>query len=104
MTSVPDHILPAGAREALVAGYEELRRSALGRAGRSGLGIGFALFLRSGMACWMAMCVALPRPPDAVFRRSAADQPVVPQDLRVEVATLLAEMALSAHTQGAVTT
>jgi hypothetical protein len=103
MTSAPARIA-AEASEALVAGYEELRRNALGRAGRSDRGIGFALFLRSGMAGWMTMRAALPRPPDAASRRSAADQAVVPQDLRVEVATLLAEMALSAHTQGAVTT
>jgi hypothetical protein len=99
---VPDSIV-AGAREALVAGYEELRRSALGRAGRSGRGIGFALFVRSGMAAWIETCAALPRPPEAAARRSAAEQPLVPQDFRVEVATLLAEMALSAHAQGATT-
>lgn len=100
MTSVPDSIVAGGAKEAFVAGYEELRRCALGRAGR---GVGFALLTRSGMAAWMKTCAALPRPPASAVRRSAAEQPLVPQDFRVEVATLLAEMALSAHTQGAMT-
>lgn len=104
MTSVPDSI-DARAREALIAGYEELRRTVLGRAGGSDRGVGFALFVRSGMAGWMATCAALPRPPKTpVARRSTDDQPLVPQDFRVEVASLLAEMALSAHAQGAITT
>lgn len=100
---MPDSTL-ARAREALVAGYEELRRSAFGRASGSGRGVGFALFVRSGMAAWMKTCAALPRPPEEAARRSATEQPLVPQDFRVEVASLLAEMALSAHTQGAMTT
>jgi hypothetical protein len=104
VTSVPDSI-DARAREALIAGYEELRRTVLGRAGGSGRGVGFALFVRGGMAGWMATCAVLPRPPNApVAQRSVAEKPLVPQDFRVEVATLLAEMALSAHAQGAMTT
>jgi len=104
VTSVPDSI-DARAREALIDGYEELRRSALGRVGGSGRGVGFALFVRSGMAGWMATFAALPRPPEVpVARRSATEQPLVPQDFRVEVATLLAEMALSAHAHGGMTT
>jgi hypothetical protein len=102
VTSLPDSAA-VGAREAL-ASYEELRRSALGRAGGSGRGIGFALFLRSGMAAWIETCAALPQRAEPRPRRSAVEeQPLVPQDLRVEVATLLAEMALSAHTRGAKT-
>ena len=100
MISLPDSTA-VGAREALTS-YEELRRSALGPAGGSGRGI--ALFLRCGMAAWIETCAALPRPPEPRPRRSAVEeQPLVPQDLRVEVATLLAEMALSAHAQGAKT-
>jgi len=103
VTSVSDSIV-AGAREALVAGYEELRRSALCHASGSGRGIGFALFVRGGMAAWMVRCAALLRPSEAPpARRSASEQPLVPQDFRVEVASLLAEMALSAHAQGAMT-
>jgi len=104
VTSVPDSI-DARTREALIANYEDLRRRAFGRAGGAGRGVGFALFVRSGMAGWMATCAALPLPTEApVARRSATEQPLMPQDFRVEVATLLAEMALSAHAQGSVTT
>ena len=95
MISVRDSPI-AGRREAMVASYEELRRAALGHSGR---GAGFALFLRSGMAAWIETCAALPGPPQATPRSPAAEPRFVPQDLRVEVATLLAEMALSAHPQ-----
>lgn len=98
MNSVP-HPVVAGAREALTAGYEELRGAALGPAG-SARGIGFALFIRSGMAAWMETCAALLLPREAAARREAADPPLVALDVRFEVATLLAEMALSAHVQG----
>lgn len=81
----------------LAASYEELRRAALGAgAPGSGRGIGLALFLRSGMAAWMETCVALVPPRDAATAR-AATRPLVPVDLRLEVATLLAEMALAVH-------
>ena len=92
----------AGAREVMVAGYEELRGSALNHVRGSGRGIGFALFVRSGMAAWIKTCAALPRPSEAsAWRPTAEGRRFVPQDLRVEVANLLAEMALSAHAQGA---
>jgi len=102
MTFVPDSIA-TGARETLVANYEDLRHSALGRVSGTNRGIGFALFVRSGMAAWMATCTTLLRPPKATIRRSLSEQSLVPQDFRVEVATLLAEMALAAHAQGAIT-
>lgn len=99
MISVP-HPVVAGAREALTAGYEELRGAALGQATGSGRGIGFALFIRSGMAAWMETCAALLIPREPTARRAAADLPRMPPDVRVEVAMLLAEMALSVHVQG----
>jgi hypothetical protein len=86
----------AGARETLAAGYEDLRRAALGGAPGSGRGIGLALFLRSGMAAWMESCAALVPPRGAATAR-AATPPLVPLDLRLEVATILAEMALAVH-------
>jgi hypothetical protein len=90
----------AGAPEALAAGYEELRGAALGAgAPGSGRGIGLALFLRSGMAAWMESCAALVPPPGAASAL-AATPPLVPLDLRLEVATLLAEMALAVHAHG----
>lgn len=101
MISVPNPGV-AGAREALTAGYEELRGAALGQATGLGRGIGFALFIRSGMAAWMETCATLLIPREPTPRRPAADLPRVPPDVRVEVATLLAEMALAVHVQGGI--
>jgi len=93
------HAVEAGAPEALTAGYEELRRAALGGAPSAGRGIGLALFLRSGMAAWVETCAALvPRHAEASPRAAAATPPLVPLDLRLEVVTLVAEMALAVHT------
>ena len=94
----------AEARDVLVAGYEDLRRAALRRTAASGRGIGLSLFVRSGMAAWMEACAALPRPTAATFVRPTAPAPLVPDAFRVEVAMLLAGMALSVHAQGGVTT
>ena len=102
MIAVP-HPVVAGAREALTAGYEELRGAALSQAAASGRGIGFALFIRSGMAAWMETCAALLLPRDPTARRVAAEPPPVAPDVRGEVATLLAEMALAVHVHGGMT-
>ena len=99
MTTTPQPV-GAGTREALAAGYEELRRAALDRAASSGRGIGFRLFIRSGMAARMEACAALLGPRDATARGPAAEPPHVPLDVRVEVAMLLAEMALAVHGHG----
>jgi hypothetical protein len=96
---MPDPTL-AAARTALVGAYEDLRRTALSGSGR---GIGFALLVRSGVAAWIAMCASLARPLEAPAARRSTGQPLVPQNFQVEVATLLAEMALSAHFHGATT-
>jgi hypothetical protein len=83
---------------ALLSGYEEIRSQAL-RSGSSGRGHGLALFVRRGMAAWLTACAPLTRPTEAP-RGMPADSRV-PPDLRNEVATVLAEMALTAiHTQG----
>jgi hypothetical protein len=94
--------IEAGAQAVLTAGYEELRGAVLG-AGvpGTGRGIGLALFLRSGMAAWMERCAALvPRHAEPTMRAAAATPPLVPLDLRLEVATLLAEMALAVQAHG----
>ena len=96
MTATPNAV-GGGAPEALAAGYEELRRTVLGGGTTgAGRGVGFALFVRSGMAAWMETCATLVRPRGEATARAAAP-PVVPLDLRLEVATLLAEMALAVH-------
>lgn len=94
---------PGGAAGSLLSSYEELRRVAVRRSDHSGRGAGFALFIRSGMAAWIEACAPLARPVEASPRRESAEQHHVPPDLHAEVAMVLAEMALSAHAQGAPT-
>jgi hypothetical protein len=92
-----------GLPDVLVSSYEDLRSVALGRSGGSNRGVGLALFMRSGMAAWMEEIGAgLARIPEPRPRRQP-DQTRLPADLRVDVAMVLAAMALSAHNQGAMT-
>lgn len=88
---------------AIVSAYEELRQVARGAAGQ-GRGAGYALFLRSGMAAWMVVCVALAGPIQAPPTRPITAGRLIPANFQIEVAVLLAEMALSVHaSQGATT-
>jgi len=64
VTCMPKPIV-AAKENVRAADYEELRRSALGSAVEPIRGIGFALFLRGGMAGWMEACAALPRSVEA---------------------------------------
>lgn len=95
--------IPIAVRDALSSSYEDLRRAAL--AGADGdRGVGFALFICRGMARWMDTCTEiLVRPAAAPPQRHIEEQPHLDPGLRVEVAMVLAQMALSAHTQGATT-
>ena len=92
-------------RDALSSSYEEIRQIALAPDGVHGRGTGLALLIRSGMARWMDTCIAVltrpisPSPP----QRQIDDQSHLPADIRVEVAMVLAQMALSAQNQGAMT-
>lgn len=97
-TLEPETLLPMSER--LVAEYEELRRVALVANGPS-QGVGLALLLRRGMAAWMEACLTAvpspmprPAPPQACF---------LPADLRHEVATVLAAMALAGQVEGGMT-
>jgi hypothetical protein len=91
-------------REALSSSYEDLRRVALTGAHGQGRGVGFALFIRSGMARWMDTCIELfARPATAPPKRHVEEQRRLDPDVRIEVAMVLAQMALSAHVQGATT-
>jgi len=66
--------------------------------------VGFALFLRSGMAAWIEACGAVaplcppPRLPPAERDR------LLPTDVRGEVTMVLAAMALSVAVEGGLTT
>lgn len=99
MTARPER---AGASATLVTSYEELRRFALDRRAGPARGVGLALFLKSGMAAWLAVCAPLAAPPERSSRSPRAAPPPVsadlPAELRIEVAMVLTEMALAAHT------
>ncbi len=101
MTSAPA-VLSVAVRDALASSYEELRRSAV--TGHGG-GSGFALLVRSGMARWMEVCIDLLGRPVASppQPRPVGEQHQVAPDLRVEIARVLAQMALSVHAPGATT-
>lgn len=90
-------------REMLRSSYEDLRRLALTDGG-SHRGAGFALFVRSGMGSWMETCAELPAMPVvAPVAAPTRQAPSVPNEIRFEIALVLAQMALSAHSQGATT-
>jgi hypothetical protein len=94
----------AATPEALLSSYEDLRRTAVGPGDGSGHGLGLALFIRSGMAFWMQTCACFVRPREATPRQEEPHRPSLRPDLQNEVAMVLAEMALSAHTtQGEMT-
>jgi hypothetical protein len=95
--------IPIAVREALASNYEDLRREALAGAGGD-RGVGLALFIRRGMSRWMDTCTEiLAGPTVAPPQRHIEEQPHLDPDLRVEVAMVLAQMALLAHSQGATT-
>jgi hypothetical protein len=98
-------VLPVATREALSSSYEELRQVALASGGVHGRGTGFALLIRSGMARWLDTCIAMLARPmvQALPPQHIEDQAQLPADVRVEVAMVLAQMALSAQSQGAMT-
>ena len=103
MTPSPTSVSVA-AREALASSYEDLRRLVLA-GGRHGVGTGLALFLRSGMARWMEVCTELldrPAIPPPSPPQVGQQHPVSPA-IGIEVAMVLAQMALSAHAQGEMT-
>jgi hypothetical protein len=88
--------------EVLLSSYEDLRRTAVGSSEGLGCGAGLGLLVRSGMASWMHTCASFVRPRESPPRQT--EQPGrLCSSLRNEVAMVLAEMALSADTQGATT-
>ena len=92
MTGAAHPRAEVGPTHALREGYETLRDEALkGRAH----GLGLALLLREGMAAWIrAGERAIPEP---VPCRSSRAGPGLPDGVHGEVATVLAEMALSTY-------
>ena len=88
----------------LVSGYEELRRVAIGRPPSAGRGVGFALFLRSGMAAWIEACEAVSPPSPPLRLPPLPRDQLLPTDARGEVTMVLAAMAFSAAVHGGLTT
>ena len=82
--------MAAPKEEALIAGYEELRRQAL--TGHAGAGL--AVFIRRGMWEWMHACSGWTSPlPAEAFAHTEAE-PVIPQGLQTEIILILAGMLL----------
>ena len=83
----------AGTNDDPVAGYEDLRRQAVGAPGLHN-GLGMVLFLRQGMTAWMkARLQATSARVGSSCRRGDSDERI-PLDLRGEAALILAGMAL----------
>jgi hypothetical protein len=81
----------------LVAHYEQLRRDARDVPARCREGLGLALFLRRGMAAWMqawSPCTSCVTPQAQTLPATTAPGPV---DVRVQVATLPAEIIVLTH-------
>jgi hypothetical protein len=99
---MPRSLGPAIDPEQISASYEDLRGLVLRGAGH---GVGFAVFIRQGMAAWAAACAAATLKPKPLERPSASTTCAsqLPDELRHELATLMAHMALSSHIQGAIT-
>ena len=84
--------------EALIAGYEELRRQAL----TGHYGAGLAVFMGRGMQAWIDACSGpIPPLPSKLCARSEAEL-VIPQGLQTEIVLILTGMLLpgwrEAHT------
>ena len=83
----------AGTNDDPVAGYEDLRRQAVGAPGLHN-GLGMVLFLRQGMTAWMkARLQATSARAGSSCPRGDSDERI-PLDLRGEAALILAGMAL----------
>lgn len=78
-----------------VVAYEELRRAATAADGRARRMPGIAILLRAGVVGWMQTCRSVA---GSVLAARMDREPVraLPDTIRVEVAVLLAQMALSA--------
>jgi hypothetical protein len=93
--------------KALASSYEELREIALAGAGvlLHGRGTGFAVLIRRGMASWMETCIGVLAQPTApaVVAPRLEEPPHVPAEVRLDVAMILAQMALATQPNGAMT-
>jgi hypothetical protein len=96
------HRVAGATPDVLLSSYEELRRTAVDPRESAGHSAGLGLFMRGGMASWMQTCASLLRPQEATARPVEQPGTLCP-GLHNAVAMVLAEMALSASSQGAAT-
>lgn len=81
-------------REDLLRCYEEVRRQGIEEDGRVGGGLGLSLFIRKGMAAWIAAwseCVYAAEPST---RKECTSPPTLSSLVRHEATVVLAGMAL----------
>jgi hypothetical protein len=85
----------------LRAGYEQLRRDALGSTVAGGMmGKGLVLVLRHGMFAWMLACREYALADSNTENEcEETDRYLLPQDIRYQTAVLLATMALHVRRQ-----
>ena len=86
--------------EDVVGRYEELRRQALGESGWTEQSLGWALFVRRGMAAWIQAVSTLQRPIDERRCNIHADNPVLSTTLQGEIAMVLAGMVIGHIEEG----
>lgn len=86
----------------LTAQYEELRAQAVAGSAAVAAPLGLALFLRRGLAAWLAICTQLSPPVVRTVRPSeGAGQPArLPTGLQADAVRVLAGMALAACQKG----
>lgn len=92
--------LAAATAESLLAGYEDLRRVAVGPPLRGLAAQGLSLLRRSGLAAWVEAFLPMPSPPTAPVSLAAPTPGRLPMDVRGELTLLVAAMALSAVPRG----
>jgi len=85
----------------LTAQYEELRAQAVAGSAALATPLGLAVFLRRGLAAWLAVCIEIlgqSAPPERPVARSP--RAVLPAGLHAEAVRVLASMALAACQRG----
>ena len=86
----------------LIAQYEELRAQAVAGSAAVATPLGLAVFLRRGLAAWLAICTQLTPPAARTNRPVEASGPpaVLPTGLQAQAVRVLASMALAACQKG----
>jgi len=81
----------------LVAGYEDLRRQAMGDGMGDMARLGTALFVHKGMAAWLRAWSDCTPPSETARIHDSCPEGGVPSELQSEVVMILAGMALNRY-------